>query len=257
MKGRYKDDIFYGGGRTMGIFSKSNTSKVHLTILEQIKDVEGCLVSFNNFMKAAVNPKSDIEMMRALAESVYHMESAADRSLRAMIDSLNNVAYLPATRSELIDIAAKCDKIANKCEHVAEMMVLQHFKLPAEYSEQIVKILEITKEQFAVLLSAIGKLFSKVDFLWKESISGSYAHASEEFYSKVDRIILLAGLYNNNKELFNALVEASEKYDIPIVLVRPQGLEEVPLELEEKAATIVGWNANCIIDSIKDADELV
>jgi len=100
------------------------------------------------------------------------------------------------------------------------------------------------------------KLFSKVDFLWKESISGSYEHASEQFYSKVDRIILLAGLYNNNKELFNHLVTASEKYDIPIVLVRPQGLEEVPLELEEKAATIVGWNANCIIDAIKDANEL-
>ena len=101
------------------------------------------------------------------------------------------------------------------------------------------------------------KLYSKVDFLWKESISGSYEHASENFYSKVDRIILLAGLYNENKELFGLLVAASEKYGIPIVLVRPQGLEEVPLELEEKAATIVGWNANCIIDSIKDADELV
>lgn len=101
------------------------------------------------------------------------------------------------------------------------------------------------------------KLFSKVDFLWKESISGSYEYASEEFYSKVDRIILLAGLYNENKELFTHLVAAGEKYNIPIVLVRPQGLEEVPLELEEKAATIVGWNVNCIIDAIKDADELV
>ena len=100
------------------------------------------------------------------------------------------------------------------------------------------------------------KLFSKVDFLWKESVSGSYEHASETFYSKVDRIILLAGLYNDNKELFDILLTASEKYDIPIVLVRPLGLEEVPLKLEEKAATIVGWNANCIIDSIKDADEL-
>lgn len=101
------------------------------------------------------------------------------------------------------------------------------------------------------------KLFSKVDFLWKESISGSYEHASESFYSKVDRIILLAGLYNDNKELFKNLVDASEKYNIPLVLVRPLGLEEVPLELEEKAATIVGWNANCIIDSIKNADELI
>ncbi|MBQ6628449.1 MAG: nuclease [Methanobrevibacter sp.] len=100
------------------------------------------------------------------------------------------------------------------------------------------------------------KLFSKVDFLWKESISGSYAHASEQFYSKVDRIVLLAGLYKDNKELFDTLLDASEKYDIPIILVRPLGLEEVPIELEEKAATIVGWNANCIIDSVKNADEL-
>ena len=100
------------------------------------------------------------------------------------------------------------------------------------------------------------KLFSKVDFLWKESMSGSYATAGAEFYEKVDRIILLAGLYNDNKELFGELLEASETYDIPIVLVRPYGLEEVPEILEEKAATIVGWNANCIINSIKDADEL-
>ncbi|MBR4448527.1 nuclease [Methanobrevibacter sp.] len=97
------------------------------------------------------------------------------------------------------------------------------------------------------------KLYSKVDFLWKESMSGSYSTASEEFYSKVDGIIMLAGLYNDNKELFEDLLNASKKYDIPIVLVRPYGLEEVPEILEENAATIVGWNANCIIDSIKDA----
>ena len=101
----------------------------------------------------------------------------------------------------------------------------------------------------------LEKLFSKVEFLWKESISGSYANAGEAFYQKVDRIILLAGLYNDNKELFDVLLDASEKYEIPIVLVRPLGLEEVPEKLEEKAATIVGWNANCIIDSIKDAPE--
>lgn len=99
------------------------------------------------------------------------------------------------------------------------------------------------------------KLYSKVDFRWKESISGSYATANEAFYSKVDRIIMLAGLYNDNKDLFNDLLEASEKYDIPIVLVRPYGLEEVPEILEERAATIVGWNANCILDSIKDAPQ--
>ena len=66
---------------------------------------------------------------------------------------------------------------------------------------------------------------------------------------------MLAGLYNDNKELFEDLLDASKKYEIPIVLVRPYGLEEVPEVLEENAATIVGWNANCILDSIKDAHE--
>ena len=101
------------------------------------------------------------------------------------------------------------------------------------------------------------KLFSKTDFLWKESISPSYSTAGEEFFKKVDGVIILAGLYKDNKETFDDLIEAAEKYNIPIVLVRPYGLEEVPEELEQKAATIVGWNANCIVDSIKNSDEMM
>ena len=101
------------------------------------------------------------------------------------------------------------------------------------------------------------KLFSKTDFLWKESISPSYATADEEFFKKVDGVIILAGLYKDNKEKIDELVDAAQEYNIPIVLVRPYGLEEVPEELEQKAATIVGWNANCIVDSIKNSDEMM
>ncbi|MCQ2971781.1 MAG: nuclease [archaeon] len=96
----------------------------------------------------------------------------------------------------------------------------------------------------------VNKLYMKTNFLWKESISGSYKLVGEEFYGNVDCIILLAGLYEKNKELFEDLLEASEKYEVPVVLVRPYGLEEVPEKLEKKATSIVGWNANCIIDSI-------
>ena len=102
----------------------------------------------------------------------------------------------------------------------------------------------------------IEQMYSKNDFLWKESISGSYSTANKEFFEKIDVIILLAGLYNYNKETFNDLIKASENYNIPIVLVRPHGLEEVPENLEKKASTIVGWNANCIIDAIKNAEEI-
>ena len=99
------------------------------------------------------------------------------------------------------------------------------------------------------------KLFTITDFLWKESISGSYSTAGDEFYQKIDGIILLSGLYNDNKEIFHELIKASEKYEIPIILVRPLGIEEVPEKLEEKAATIVGCNGNYILDAIKNAPE--
>ena len=102
----------------------------------------------------------------------------------------------------------------------------------------------------------IEQMYSKNDFLWKESFSGSYSTANKEFFEKIDVIILLAGLYNYNKETFNDLIKASENYNIPIVLVRPHGLEEVPENLEKEASTIVGWNANCIIDAIKNAEEI-
>lgn len=102
----------------------------------------------------------------------------------------------------------------------------------------------------------IEQMYSKNDFLWKESISWSYSTANKEFFEKIDVIILLAGLYNYNKETFNDLIKASENYNIPIVLVRPHGLEEVPENLEKEASTIVGWNANCIIDAIKNAEEI-
>ena len=102
----------------------------------------------------------------------------------------------------------------------------------------------------------VEQIYSKTDFLWKESVSASYSTANKEFFEKIDVIILLAGLYKDNEETFNDLVEASKKYEIPIVLVRPHGLEEVPENLEKEASTIVGWNANCIIDAIKNAEEI-
>lgn len=99
----------------------------------------------------------------------------------------------------------------------------------------------------------VEKIYSKVDFLWKESVRGSYSHLRENFFSEIDVVIILSGLYENNKEKIDILVEAAQKYKTPIVLVRPYGVEEVPENLESVATTLVGWNANCIVDNIKGA----
>lgn len=99
----------------------------------------------------------------------------------------------------------------------------------------------------------VEKLYSKTDFLWKESAAGNYSHMSENFLEKLDVVIILSGLYEKNKDDIDNIVKAAQEYNIPIILVRPFGVEEVPENLESIATALVGWNANCIIDTIKGA----
>lgn len=169
----------------MNMFSKSSSPKVTALITEQIKDVEGCLINFENFMRAAVTPETAPETLRSLSAGVHQMENAADRSLRAMIDSLAGGAYLPSTREDLINVATSCDKIANQCESTAKMMVLQKFIFPKEYGADVLDILAHTHTQFELLAKAIDMLFSKFNAMLQDhSILDDIR--SEE--SKVDAI---------------------------------------------------------------------
>ena len=95
------------------------------------------------------------------------------------------------------------------------------------------------------------KLYSKPDFLWTESMARDYAPFGEKFFEKVDVIVVLSGIYNYNQEPIDILIKKAEEFDIPILLVRPYGMEIVPEELEKKAKAVVGWNANCIVDDIR------
>ena len=154
----------------MMLFSKNNSSKVHALIMEQLKDVEGCLIDFENFMHAALKPETTDEMLRALSSSVHQMENAADRSLRRMIDSLGG-AFLPSSREELISIATSCDKIANKCEHTALMMCYQRFRFPQVYAQQLQDMLRVIREEYDLLKESISMLFSRFgDLLEDHSI---------------------------------------------------------------------------------------
>lgn len=154
----------------MIMFTKNNSSKVHKLIMEQIKDVDGCLIAFENFMDAALNPGTTLETLKGLSSGVHQMENAADRSLRVMIDSLGGT-FLPSSREELISIATSCDKIANKCEHIALMMVYQRFRFPQEYGGDIKAMLAAIRKQFDLLKESISLLFSKFgDLLEDHSI---------------------------------------------------------------------------------------
>ena len=154
-------------------------------IVEQIKDVEKCIIHFENFMRAATTAETVHETLRALFIGVQDAEAEADRSLRAMIDSLSEGSFLPSTREDLISIATSCDKVANKCETIAKIIVFQRIPCPAAYAEDLNQIFSLTKEQFELLENSIRMLFSKMNALQKDTSILDNIRALE---SKVDAI---------------------------------------------------------------------
>ncbi len=153
------------------MFTKTSKGKaVYLLITEQIRDVEACLLYFESFMAAACTPATVFDTLKSLAANVADAEAKADISLRKMIDSLGS-AYLPSTREDLISIATSCDKIANKCESVANRVVYQHFAFPSEYTEDFLEILSVTHDQFEILENCIGQMFANLgEFLKDHSL---------------------------------------------------------------------------------------
>lgn len=174
------------------MFSKSKNARVDTLILAQTNDVGACLERLESYVRAAGVPETPAATLKDLALSISEAESRADASLRRMIDSLDG-RFLPATRADLIDIAASCDKIANKCESFADNQVLQHFRLPTEYTPELMEILSVSQEQFALLQKAIGQLFSDMRSLSRDAsilddIRAHESHIDDIEQSLCDRI---------------------------------------------------------------------
>lgn len=167
------------------MLSKKNNEKVSTLILEQVKDVEECLITFESFLRAATTEGTVSETLNSLSGGVAQAEYTADQSLRRMIDSLLTVSYLPSTKEDLISVATSCDKVANKCESVAKSVVYQKITFPKEYAEDIMEIVTITRKQFEILEESIKLLFAKFGALLQDHSILDKIRGEE---SKVDTI---------------------------------------------------------------------
>ncbi|WP_298520272.1 nuclease [uncultured Methanobrevibacter sp.] len=74
---------------------------------------------------------------------------------------------------------------------------------------------------------------------------------TDDLFNEIDVIVLLFGLYHNNKEVFDGLFEKYKEFNVPILLIRFFGMEFILKELEEKSDAVVGWNPHCIVDAIE------
>ena len=86
------------------------------------------------------------------------------------------------------------------------------------------------------------RINSQKDFLWNEYNTEDDV-LNDDLFNKIDVIVLLYGLYHDNKDICDELIDKSKELNIPLLFVRSYGVEYV---IEE-----VGWNPHCIIDAIE------
>ena len=151
----------------MSLFFKKSALSVSTLIGDQMEAIKECLISFETFIKANLDEKVEMAELKECYEAVHQSENKADKALRRMIDSLDS-SFLPSSRSELIEIAASCDKIANKWQGLAHLILLQRFHYPKSFEGDIRRIVEITLQQFTVLQTAIAMLFDKFGLFLKD-----------------------------------------------------------------------------------------
>ena len=94
------------------------------------------------------------------------------------------------------------------------------------------------------------RIDSQRDFSYKE-YNTLENELTEDLFKEIDVTVLLFGLYHNNRELFDELIDKSKEFGVPILLIRFFGMEYILKELEEKSDAVVGWNPHCIVDAIE------
>lgn len=95
------------------------------------------------------------------------------------------------------------------------------------------------------------RLLSNNNFKWEEVEYKDYSEIDGELINEVDAVLILAGIYEDNKKEIIELANIANKNNKAIVLIRPYGMEEVPKELEDLSTGVIGWSPTCIVGAIK------
>ncbi|MGG1254165.1 TIR domain-containing protein [Brevibacillus agri] len=67
----------------------------------------------------------------------------------------------------------------------------------------------------------------------------------------VNCVLIIAGMYVAHRFWLQTEIDLAEKYNKPIVGIKPWGQERVPLEVQNAADIIVGWNTESIVKAIR------
>ncbi|MCL2447209.1 MAG: DUF47 family protein [Oscillospiraceae bacterium] len=166
------------------MFKKTGQATWNL-VDQHMRYVFECYCAFEEFMEVYLAQDKPAGEFMHLYDKVDKLEGDADVARRNIINAFLDGKLLPSTRKEILDIIARLDKIANKCQDIACKLTYQNVVMPAAYRASFLEITKITKEQYLLMKRALRILFDDYDRLIKDqSILGDIMEKEYE----VDRI---------------------------------------------------------------------
>ncbi len=76
--------------------------------------------------------------------------------------------------------------------------------------------------------------------------------AIERKISPVNAVLVISGMYYNNRDWMQTEIDISINKNKPIIAIKPWGNKIMPTEVSNVADVIVGWNTSSIIDAIRN-----
>jgi hypothetical protein len=67
----------------------------------------------------------------------------------------------------------------------------------------------------------------------------------------VNAVLIISGMYVTYREWIQYEIEVAQYYRKPIIGIRPWGAERIPVQVQQAAITMVGWNTNSIVSAIR------
>lgn len=69
--------------------------------------------------------------------------------------------------------------------------------------------------------------------------------------SPVNAVVVISGMYANNREWMEKEIQIAQDYKKPIIAIKPWGNNNMPAYITNIATTVVNWNTDSIVSAIR------
>lgn len=151
-------------------------------IEKHMRKVHQCAKQLDPFFEAAI--KKDWKTAEKLKAKLVALEKEADRIKRDLRLNLPTGLFLPVSRTDLLELLSAQDRIANKAEDIAGLIVSRKMTIPASVISSFFPFLHRCLDASKQACKAINEL----DELLETGFRGSEVKIVEEMIVKLDEI---------------------------------------------------------------------